>query len=163
MSKTHLNQAVLRDEREMRGLTKSQMADVLGLDGINAEQILTDFESGFRQPRGATLRLYESLNGQRWGGEGLLGLSTWTLSLGGDVLHHNAWPRFVGRALREKLHPNQWQFKKANMATFELDERTGFGQVVFSLIDHVPSDLDVEDLFTEGVRLLESRLIAGGV
>ncbi len=162
MSKTRLNQAVLRDERETRGLAKSQMCDVLGLDGVHAEQILTDFESGFRQPRGSTLRLYESLNGQRWCGEGLLGLETWTVSVGGDVLHHNAWPRFVGRALREKLHPNQWQFKKSNMPAFELDEKTGYGQVVFSLIDHVPADLDIEDLYAEGVRLLESKCVAEG-
>ena len=85
---------------------------------------------------------------------------SWSISAEGDVLHHNAWPRFVGRALREKVHPNQWQFKKANMPAFELDERTGFGQVVFSLIDHVPEDMDIEDLFSEGVRLLESRRIA---
>ncbi len=158
MSKIKLNQAVLRDEREARGLTASQMVDVLGLEGAHAEQILKDFESGFRQPKSAVLRIYETLNRQRWGASTLLGLSTWSISQDGQIVHHNDWPRFVGVAIPETEHPHQWQFKKANMPAFELDKRTGFGQVVFSLIDHVPADLDIEDLFAEAVRLIETSV-----
>lgn len=160
MSKTKLNQAVLRDEREARGLTKLQMVDVLGLDGTHSEQILTDFESGFRQPKAAALRIYESLNRQRWGASGLLGLPAWSVSDGGRVVHHNDWPRFVGVAIPEAEHPHQWQFKKAGMPAFVLNGAGGFNQIVFSMIDHLPDDVDGEDLFAEAVRLVEAELEA---
>lgn len=158
MSKIKLNQAMLRDEREARGLTKLQMVDVLGLDGAHAEQILTDFEAGFRQPKSSALRVYESLNRQRWGASHLLALPVWTMSKDCTVIHHNEWPRFVGRALREETHPQQWQFKKAGIPTFVLNGAGGFHQLVCSLSDHVPDDLDIEELFAEAVRLVESSL-----
>jgi transcriptional regulator with XRE-family HTH domain len=156
-----MNQAVLRDEREARGLTKMQMIEVLGLDGAHAEQILTDFESGFRQPKAAVLRIYESLNQQRWGASGLLGIPAWSLSDGGRLVHHNEWPRFVGMAIPEQEHAQQWQFKKAGMPAFILNGAAGMNQIIFSMIDHLPEDFDAEDLFSEAVRLVEERLKDG--
>ena len=158
MSKTKLNQAVLRDEREARGLTKSQMVDLLGLDGAHAEQILTDFETGFREPKAAVLRIYESLNRQRWGVSKLLDLPTWSLSDGGRVIHHNDWPRFVGVAIPESEHAHQWQFKKAGMPAFLLNGVGGMNQIIFTMIDHLPAEMDAEDLFAEAVRLVENEL-----
>jgi transcriptional regulator with XRE-family HTH domain len=162
MSKTKMNQAVLRDEREARGLTKTQMIDVLGLDGVHAEQILTDFESGFRQPKAAVLRIYESLNRQRWCASGLLGLPAWSLSDGGRVVHHNEWPRFVGMTIPEQEHAQQWQFRKTEMPAFILNGAGGMNQIIFTMIDHLPDDFDAEDLFSEAVRLVEERLKDGG-
>lgn len=149
---------MLRDEREARGLTKMQMVDVIGLDGTHAEQILTDFESGFRQPKAAVLRIYEALNRQRWCASGLLGLPAWSISEQGRVIHHNDWPRFVGLAIPDKEHPQQWQFKKAGMPAFVLNGAGGFNQLVFSMIDHVPDDMDIEDLFAEAVRAVEAAV-----
>lgn len=157
-----MNQALLRDERETRGLTKAQMMDVLGLDGVHAEQILTDFESGFRQPKAAVLRIYESLNRQRWGASGLLRLPVWSLSDGGRIVHHNEWPRFVGMAIPEKEHDQQWQFKKAGMPAFVLNGSGGMHQLIFTMVDHLPDDFDAEDLFSEAVRLVEERLKVHG-
>lgn len=163
MSKTKMNQAVLRDERESRGLTKLQMVDILGLDGAHAEQILTDFEAGFREPKAAVLRIYESLNRQRWGASTLLGLPAWSLSDGGRVVHHNDWPRFVGAAIPESEHAQQWQFKKAGMPAFLLNGVAGFNQIIFTMIDHLPAEIDAEDLFAEAVRLVENELEGGNV
>lgn len=154
--KMKLNQAVIRDEREQRGLSKEQMADVLGLDGQHAVQILTDFEAGFREPKGAVVRVYESLNRQRWNASHLLEIPAWSLSADGQFVHHHEWPRFVGRVLLQETHPSQWQFKKAGMPAFALDESSGFRQIVFSLTDHVPDDLDIEDLYFEAIRLVEN-------
>lgn len=157
MSK-RLNQAVLRDERISRGLTLEQMAECLGLEGEHAVQILTDFESGFRRPKAAVLRAYESLNRQRWQLTELLNAPEWSVSDAGRVIHHNEWPRFVGVVVEDQEHPLQWQFKKAGMPAFALNETCGFRQIVFSLIDHIPSDVDVEDVFSEAVRLAEKNL-----
>lgn len=158
MSTSFLNQAVIRDERESRNLTKTQMAEVLGLDVPNAEQILTDFETGYRQPKGSVLRIYQGLNRQRWAGSHLLSLPSWTLSNDGEVIHHNDWPRFVGRVVPELTHPNQWQFKKASMPSYELDGSGGFHQIVFVMVDEIPANLDIEDLFFDAVRIVESTM-----
>jgi hypothetical protein len=157
--RTPINQGVALDERETRGLDKAQMADILGLDGLNADQVLLDIETGFRKPKGAVLRIYESLNRQRWSAESLLEVPVWTVSVGDQVIHHNAWPRFVGRALVPELHPQQWQFKKAGMPAFAMDERCGFRQLVVVWIDHVPDSFDAEDIVMEGLRMLEQALM----
>jgi transcriptional regulator with XRE-family HTH domain len=156
MSSKTLNQAVLREERETRGLTISQMSEVLGLEGAHAHQIVIDFESGFRKPKGSALRVYELLNRQRWASEHLLGVDPWTISEDGRTIHHNGWPRFVGVAMEDAQHPHQWQFKKAGMPAFDLIGAGSYQQIVFSMVDHVPEGLDVEDLFTEAVRLIEA-------
>ena len=158
--RTPINQGVALDERETRGLSQAQMADVLGLEGPTAEQIVLDLETGFRKPKGSTLRIYESLNRGRWAGSHLLEMPAWSVDVNGPpVIHHNEWPRFVGRAIEPELHPQQWQFKKAGMPAFALDERTGFRQLVVAWIDHVPEDFDAEDILTEGVRRLEKVLL----
>ena len=154
MKKT-LNQGQISQERESLGLSKSQMAEILGLEGDHKEQLITDFESGYRPPRGSVLRLYENLNRSRWAAGNLLQIDPWTVSEDGNIIHHNAWPRFVGRAFKEGLLPNQWQFKKADMPVFVLDARTGFSQLVIAWTDHVPIDFDAEDILSEGVRQIE--------
>lgn len=156
--KKPLNQGQIAQERESLGLSKSQMADILGLEGDHKEQLITDFESGFRPPRGSVLRIYESLNRSRWAAGNLLQIDTWSLSVDGCTLHHNEWPRFVARAFKEELLPNQWQFKKADMPVFLLDDRTGYRQMVVAWLDHVPADFDAEDVLAEGVRQLENAL-----
>ena len=157
MKKT-LNQGQILVERESLELTKAQMAEVLGLDGEHKEQMVTDFESGFRPPRGAVLRVYESLNRNRWAAKTLLQVDPWSVSTDGCIIHHNAWPRFVGRAFKEELLPNQWQFKKADMPVFLLDPRTGYRQLVIAWTDHVPAGFDPEDILAEGVRQIEKVL-----
>lgn len=158
-----INQGVALDEREKRGLTKIQMAEVLGIEGPHGEQILSDFESGFRPVKGPTLRIYESLNRGRWAACELLEVPSWTVALSGlegeCTIHHNDWPRFVGRAYREELHPQQWRFKKADMPVFVMDERTGYRQLVIAWVDHVPDGIDPEDLLEEALRHLENRLM----
>ncbi len=162
-TKNTINQGVARDEREARAMTKEQMADVLGIEGPNAEQIVTDFEAGFRQAKGPTLRIYESLNRGRYAGETLLNLPRWSVDAdaSGHVIHYNGWPRFVGRAFREELHPEQWRFKKAGMAAYALDPKTGYRQLVLAFIDHVPDGSDPEDVVAEGVRHLERVILKG--
>jgi hypothetical protein len=161
--KNPINQAVALDERVSRGLSKSQMAEVIGIEGTNAEQIITDFETGFRPIKGPALRVYQLLNRARWAGATLLKLPSWTVSVRGDdgacLIHHNAWPRFVARAFDVELHPEQWQFRKAGMPAFALDPRTGYKQLVASFIDHVPSDFDPQGFLAEAGRRLESELL----
>ncbi len=154
-----MSQGVLLDEREKRGLTKAQMAQVLGIDGPHAEQIVTDFETGFRPVKGPTLRIYEGLNRARWSTCELLEVSRWTISVDRARIHHNEWPRFVAQAIEEELHPQQWRFKKAGMPVFAMDTISGYRQLVYSMIDHIPDDYDAEDLFTEALRELELTLI----
>ena len=158
-----INQAVALDERVSRGLSKTQMAEVFGIEGTNAEQIITDFETGFRPIKGPALRVYQSLNRARWAGATLLKLPSWTVSVRSDdgvcLIYHNAWPRFVARAFDVELHPEQWQFRKAGMPAFALDPRTGYKQLVASFIDHVPSDFDPQDLLAEAGRRLESEVV----
>ncbi len=157
-----INQGVALDEREKRGLSKLQMAEVLGIEGPHGEQILSDFESGFRPVKGPTLRLYQYLNRGRWESCELLDVPKWAVVMGGPaqecMLHHNEWPRFIGRAYREELHPHQWRFKKAGMPVFVMDERTGYKQLVVAWVDHVPDGFDAEDLLEEGLRYLEDGL-----
>jgi len=144
-------------------MSKPQMAEILGIEGTNAEQIVTDFETGFRPVKGPTLRIYESLNRGRWAAETLLKMPRWSVGrLDGDgphTIHHNEWPRFVGRTWPEDLHPEQWRFKKASMAAFSLDPATGCRQLVLAFIDHIPEGFDPEDLLTEAVRHLEDTIL----
>jgi hypothetical protein len=162
-TKTAITQGVALDEREKRDLSKQDMADILGIEGPHREQILTDFEAGFRPIKGPTLRVYEALNRARWGASELLQVPRWSVVAGGPsgecTVHHNDWPRFVGKAFREALHPQQWRFKKAGMPTYEMDERTGYRQLVIALIDHVPEGLDVEDIYVEGLKQLEQAIL----
>ncbi len=162
MQKHSISQGVALDEREKRGLTKLQMAEILGIEGANCEQIVTDFETGFRPTKGPALQIYLALNRARWAAEALLGVPRWTVALGDDdacMIHHNAWPRFVGKAFREELHPEQWRFKKEGMPVFVMDERTGYKQLVVAWVDAVPQDFDPEDVLEEGLRYLESKIL----
>ena len=150
------------DERETRGLSKAQMVDVLGIEGAHAEQILSDFETGFRQIKGPTLRLYQGLNRARWSAGKLLGLPKWTVDRnapGGPTIHHNDWPRFVAKAFAAEMHPEQWQFTKAAMPTVALDARTGFRQLVVAFVDHTPFDFDPGVLLADAAHHLETLLI----
>jgi len=157
--RTPIDQNVALDERQTRGLEKAEMADVLGLEGVDASKTLLDFEKGLRKPMGPVLRIYEGLNRQRWSAEFLLKVPAWTVSAGDQVVHHNAWPRFVGRALVQELHPHQRHFKKAGMPVFAMDEQCGFRQLVVVWIDHVPDSFDAKDVVMEGLRKLEQALI----
>ncbi len=160
--KPNINQGVALDERETRGLNKMQMADVLGIEGAHAEQILSDFETGFRQIKGPTLRLYQGLNRARWSVGKLLGLPKWSVDRddpGGPTIHHNDWPRFVGKAFAAEIHPEQWQFTKAGMPSFALDARSGFRQLVVAFVDHVPPDFDPASLVADAAQHLENLLI----
>lgn len=142
------------------------MADVIGIEGPHAEQIVTDFETGFRQLHGSPLRVYELLNRGRWAAGELLKVPRWTVWVSGVAdaevdctIHHNEYPRFVGRGFVNDLHPEQWRFKKAEMPCFPMDERTGFRQLVVSFVDHVPFDYEIEDLISEGLLHLERHIM----
>jgi len=147
-----------REERESRGLSYSQMAEVLGLGEHQVESgAIKGYESGIPARNGAVVRIYEGLQRARLQASTWLQVPRFTIARDGDavVLHHNDWPRFVAKAVPEKLHKEQWRFAKAGMPVYELRAQTGLAQVIFSFIDHVPEDVDAEEVLEEAVVAIE--------
>lgn len=150
-----------REERESRDLSIRQMGEVLGLTGMAVEAgAVQGYEAGQEVRNGAVVRIYESLRrarqAQQW-----LGLPKYTLDASDPemlVIHHNAFPRFVGIAVKAAQHKEQWRFAKAGMPVYELDPSSGWRQLIVSFVDHVPVDCDPEDAIEEAVRLAEGKL-----
>ena len=44
------------------------------------------------------------------------------------------------------------------MPAFLLNGVAGMNQIIFTMIDHLPAEMDAEDLFAEAVRLVEKEL-----
>ena len=148
-----------REEREERGLTYSQMAEVLGLGEHQVESgAIKGYESGMPVSNGSVVRIYQELQRARLQSQTWLKVPRFTLARDADsvVLHHNDWPRFVAKAVPEALHKEQWRFAKAGMPVYELRPETGLSQAIFSFIDHVPADFDAEEVLEEAVVAIEA-------
>lgn len=156
-----------REEREERDLNVAQMGEILGMSASMIDAgVVQGYEKGMPVNSGAVRRIYESLQRGRLQASTWLAVGRWSISEpckedASWVIHHNEWPRFVGKAVKEELHKEQWRFSRAGMPVFELSNQTGFRQIVFSFIDHVPSDFDAEDVLTEAVLQLERRIVKG--
>ena len=149
-----------REEREERGLTYSQMAEVLGLGEHQVESgAIKGYESGMPVSNGSVVRIYQELQRARLQSQTWLKVPRFTLARDADsvVLHHNDWPRFVAKAVPEALHKEQWRFAKAGMPVYELRLETGLSQAIFSFIDHVPADFDAEEVLEEAVVAIEVK------
>ncbi len=154
-----------REEREARGLTYAQMGQVLGLGEHQIEAgAVQGYESGMPARNGSVVRIYQGLQRARLQGCVWLGLPRFTIARDGQavVLHHNEWPRFVAKAVPEKLHKEQWRFARAGMPVYELRPSTGLAQMIFSYLDHVPEGVDVEDVLEEAIAALEGFVLFGG-
>jgi len=155
-----------REEREERGLSTAQMGEILGVPSSMIESgVIQGYEKGMPVNSGAVRRIYEGLQRGRLQVSTWLGVGSWSISAqdedGTWIIHHNDWPRFLGKTIKEELHKEQWRFARAGMPVFEMGAATGFRQIVFSFIDHVPSDFDAEDVLTEAVLQLERRIVKG--
>ena len=148
-----------REEREERGLTYSQMAEVLGLGEHQVESgAIKGYESGMPVRNGSVARIYQELQRARLQSQTWLKIPRFTLTResGSVVLHHNDWPRFVAKAVPEALHKEQWRFAKAGMPVYELRPETGLSQAIFSFVDHVPAGFDAEEVLEEAVVAIEA-------
>lgn len=154
-----------QEEREERGLTYAQFGEILGMSAAMIDAgVIQGYEKGMPVNSGAVRRIYESLQRGRLQASTWLNIGRWSVSSPSDddpswVVHHNEWPRFVAKALREELHKEQWRFARSGMPVFEMSQATGCKQLVFSFIDHVPVDFDPEDVLTEAVLQLERRIL----
>lgn len=147
-----------REEREERGLTYSQMAEVLGLGEHQVESgAVKGYETGMPVHNGSVVRIYQELQRARLQAQTWLKVPRFTITrdAGSLVLHHNDWPRFVCKAVPESLHKEQWRFAKASMPVYELRPETGLSQAIFSFIDHVPAGFDAEEVLEEAVVAIE--------
>ncbi len=149
-----------REERESRGLSIGQMGDVLGLQSsATSAGAVQGFEAGQEVRNGAVVRIYEFLRRGRQAQEWLKlpKFTADTSSPGMLIIHHNDYPRFVGVAVRDVQHKEQWRFQRAGMPVYELDPRSGWRQLIVSFVDHVAQDFDFEDSIEEAIRLIEGR------
>ena len=147
-----------REEREERGLTYSQMAEVLGLGEHMVESgAIKGYETGMPVRNGSVLRIYQELQRARLQAVTWLKFPRFTIARDGEavLLHHNEWPRFVAKAVPEALHKEQWRFSKASMPVYQLRPETGLAQAIFSFIDHVPTGIDAEEVLEEAVVAIE--------
>lgn len=154
-----------REEREARELTYEQMGEILGLSEHQIESgAVQGYEAGMPVRNGSVVRIYQGLQRARLQAGTWLALPRFSVVRDGRcvVLHHNEWPRFVSKAVPEKLHKEQWRFAKAAMPVYELRPETGLAQMIFSFIDHVPEGVDAEDVMEEAVATLERFVFDGG-
>jgi hypothetical protein len=134
------------------------MAEVLGLGEHQVESgAIKGYESGIPARNGAVVRIYEGLQRARLQASTWLEVPRFTIARVGDavVLYHNDWPRFVAKAVPEKIHKQQWRFARAGMPVYELRPEIGLSQVIFSFIDHVPGGFDAEGVLEEAVVAIE--------
>lgn len=148
-----------REEREERGLTYSQMAEVLGLGEHSVESgAIKGYETGMPVRNGSVVRIYQELQRARLQAVTWLKFPRYTIAWDGEavVLHHNEWPRFVAKAVPAALHKEQWRFAKAAMPVYQLRPETGMSQAIFSFVDHVPDGIDAEDALEDAVLAIEN-------
>lgn len=150
-----------REEREKRGLTYAQMGEVLGLTEHQVESgAVQGYEAGMPARNGAVVRIYQGLQRSRLGAQTWLQIPRWTLARAGAavVVHHNEFPRFIGKAVPEVQHKEQWRFAKAGMAVRALSPGAGLAQLIVSFVDHVPQGVDVDALLDAAQVELERFL-----
>ena len=141
------------------------MGEILGLAEFQVEAgAVQGYEAGMPARNGSVVRIYQGLQRGRLQACSWLKLPRFSIARDGAdvVLHHNEWPRFVAKGVPEKLHKEQWRFAKSGMPVYELRPETGLSQMIFSFIDHVPSDVDVEGVLEEAVAELERFVLVEG-
>lgn len=149
----------LADVRHALGLSVSQMATAIGLDGDNAADRVREMERGAR-PISGPLRLLLGYMAQSAGAEphapdarlAARVLPRWldctdmqrppgASASGPQVLMHNRWPRFWG-LLFERLPPQQLQaLRSAGACVVTLPPALGAGLLVCVFIDAPAGDV----------------------
>ncbi len=164
---------VLTELRHAMGLSISEMADVLGLSGANAADMVRQMERGGQggRPISGPLRRIMRYLAQATASaktEGPFALVSQVLprwldcvdleneSGAGDILMHTRWPRFFGWVTKDLSDDIIEILEDAEIPIAPMSPGLGLGRMAILFIDQPVGDM--RSLIAEAVRLREARV-----